>query len=219
MTLLDFARGPALYWSVLILIGGLVWRLSGVLFLPFQRNLATPRGGGIEPVYGAISTIFSRMLPHREFWHRTAVGGMLGYAFHIGLLVIVVGGAAHVAVIKSATGLSWTPLPKGIIALVSGMTFTVLIIVLIRRLMHPVLRLLSNFDDYASLVLTIFPVLTGILLAGETFGSFGLLLAIHILSVTALMIWLPFGKLAHTVFVFFGRGALGANFARKGAAK
>jgi nitrate reductase gamma subunit len=219
MTLLDIARGPALYWSVLILIGGLVWRLSGLLFLPFRRNFAAPRGGGMAPVYGAISTIFSRMLPHPALWNRIAVGGMLGYAFHIGLLVIVVGGAAHIAVIKSATGLSWTPLPKGIIALVSGITLTVLIIVLIRRFMHPVLRLLSNFDDYVSLVLTILPVLTGILLAGETFGNFGLLLAIHILSVTALMIWLPFGKLAHTIFVFFGRAALGANFARKGAAK
>ncbi|MGO9544887.1 MAG: hypothetical protein ACLPPF_08845 [Rhodomicrobium sp.] len=142
---------------------------------------------------------------------------MLGYAFHIGLFVILTGGAPHILLIKAATGLSWPPLPKGIVALVSGVTLSVLVIVFIRRLMHPVLRLLSNFDDYLSLVLTFIPVLTGILLAGETFGSYEFLLAIHILSVEAVMIWLPFGKLAHTVLVFFSRGALGASFARKGA--
>ena len=217
MTLLDFARGPALYWSVLIMVAGLVWRLSGVLFLPSQRNLAPPRGGGIGPVHGAITTIFSRMLPHRAFWQRIAATALLGYVFHVGLLIILVGTAAHIMLIKAATGLYWTPLPKGVVTLVSALTLTTLIVIFVRRLFHPVLRLLSNFDDYFSLLLTFLPVLTGMLLAEETFGNYQRLLAEHILSVEALMIWLPFGKLAHAVFVFFGRGALGVKFARKGA--
>jgi hypothetical protein len=32
------------------------------------------------------------------------------------------------------------------------------------------------------------------------------------------MIWLPFGKLMHMLLVFAGRGAMGIDFARKGAA-
>ena len=60
--------------------------------------------------------------------------------------------------------------------------------------------------------------LTGILLAGETIGGYGTLLALHILSVELMMVWLPFGKLMHGALVFAGRWGMGMNFARKGAA-
>ena len=80
------------------------------------------------------------------------------------------------------------------------------------------LRLLSRVDDYLSWLLVFLPVLTGILLSGETVASYGTLLALHILSVELLMVWLPFGKLMHVALVFAGRGVMGFNFARKGAA-
>ena len=34
MTLLEFARGPAAQASTLILIAGIIWRLTGILLLP-----------------------------------------------------------------------------------------------------------------------------------------------------------------------------------------
>jgi hypothetical protein len=56
------------------------------------------------------------------------------------------------------------------------------------------------------------------LLSGETVGGYGNLLALHILSVELMVIWLPFGKLMHAGLVFAGRGLMGMNFSRKGAA-
>jgi nitrate reductase gamma subunit len=93
-----------------------------------------------------------------------------------------------------------------------------MIALLIRRLNHPVLRLLSTADDYLSWLLVFLPVLTGILLSGETIGGYATLLALHIISVELMMIWLPFGKLMHAGLVFAGRGLMGMNFSRKGAA-
>jgi len=89
---------------------------------------------------------------------------------------------------------------------------------LIRRVTHPVMRLLSTADDYLSWLLVFLPVSTGILLSGETIASYETLLTLHILSVELMMIWLPFGKLMHAGLVFASRAAMGANFARKGAA-
>jgi len=43
-------------------------------------------------------------------------------------------------------------------------------------------------------------------------------LAIHLLSVELLLLWLPFGKLAHAFLVFISRGITGAAASRKGAA-
>jgi nitrate reductase gamma subunit len=218
MTLLDFARGPGLYWSVLIMITGIIWRIAGVLLLPRKRNLAAPRHGVLRQAYGAAATIVMRSVPRESFWKRTAAGSMLAYTFHIGFLIILLGGAPHILLWQSAFGLGWPPLPKGIVAIASGLTLSALVIAYVRRLLHPVLRLLSNFDDYFSLILCILPILSGILLAEETIFSYGTLLIVHILSVEALMIWLPFGKLAHFGFVFLGRGAQGIKFTRKGAA-
>jgi nitrate reductase gamma subunit len=143
---------------------------------------------------------------------------VLSATFHIGLGVIIFGGAPHILVIRQFTGLSWPSLPKGVIVIVSGVTLASMIALLLRRLNHPVLRLLSTADDYLSWLLVFLPVLTGMLLSGETVGGYGNLLALHILSVELMVIWLPFGKLMHAGLVFAGRGLMGMNFSRKGAA-
>ena len=218
MTLLDFARGPGLQGAWLILIAGTVWRITGVLLLRQRPHLAAPRTGLTGQVRGAISTIFTRFIPRRTFWPRIAVSVVLSTIFHLGLFVIIFGGAPHILLIHQFTGLTWPDLPKGLVVIVSGLTLASMIALLLRRMFHPVMRLLSTADDYISWLAVFLPVLTGILLSGETIASYQTLLALHILSVELMMVWFPFGKLMHAKLVFCGRAAMGINFARKGAA-
>jgi len=218
MTLLDFARGPAFQASVLILIAGSAWRVVAMVLLRRKPQFAAPRHGLPARVGGGAATILSRFAPRRAFWPRIAVSVVLSATFHIGLAIIIFGGAPHILLIRQLTGLTWPSLPKGVIVIVSGVTLASMIALLIRRLNHPVLRLLSTADDYLSWLLVFLPVLTGILLSGETIGGYATLLALHILSVELMMIWLPFGKLMHAGLVFAGRGLMGMNFSRKGAA-
>ena len=218
MTLLEFARGPAWQASILILIAGLAWRLVGIFLLRTRPDFAAPRHGALARIGGGARTIVTRFVPRRAFWPRIAVSVMLSAVFHFGLAIVIFGGGPHIQVIHQWTGLSWPGFPKGVIVLVSGITLASMIALLIRRMTNPVLRLLSTADDYLSWLLVFLPVLTGILLSGETIGGYGSLLTLHILSVEALMIWLPFGKLMHSVLVFAGRWTMGVTFARKGAA-
>jgi len=218
MTLLEFARGPAFQASVLILIAGVAWRLVAIILLRRRPQFAEPRHGLPARIGGGAATILSRFVPRRTFWPRIAVSVVLSATFHIGLAIIVFGGAPHILLIHQLTGLTWPSLPRGVISLVSGVTLACMIALLIRRLNHPVLRLLSTADDYLSWLLVFLPVLTGILLSGETIGGYATLLALHIISVELMMIWLPFGKLMHAGLVFAGRGLMGMNFSRKGAA-
>jgi nitrate reductase gamma subunit len=218
MTLLEFARGPAFQASVLILIAGVAWRLVAIILLRRRPQFAEPRHGLPARIGGGATTILSRFVPRRTFWPRIAVSVVLSATFHIGLAIIVFGGAPHILLIHQLTGLTWPSLPRGVISLVSGVTLASMIALLIRRLNHPVLRLLSTADDYLSWLLVFLPVLTGVLLSGETIGGYATLLALHIFSVELMMIWLPFGKLMHAGLVFAGRGLMGMNFSRKGAA-
>jgi nitrate reductase gamma subunit len=217
-TLLDFVRGPGMQAACLIMIVGIVWRLSGILLLRLRPQHATSRASLLARVGGGVAMAFTRSVPRRTFWQRIGVSMALSTVFHVGFLAILLGGAPHILVIHAISGLIWPNLPKGIVVLASGLTLAALLALLARRITHPVLRLLSTTDDYLSWFVVFLPVLTGILLSGETLGSYETLLALHILSIELLMIWLPFGKLMHGLLVFASRGAMGFNFARKGAA-
>jgi nitrate reductase gamma subunit len=217
-TLLDFARGPAMQAASLILIAGMVWRLSGILLLRLRPQHAASRASLLGRLGGGVAMVFTRSVPRRNFWPRIGVSVALSTVFHVGFVAILLGGAPHILVIHEMSGVIWPNLPKGVVVLVSGITLAALIGLLVRRIGHPVTRLLSTTDDYLSWAVVFLPVLTGILLSGETIGSYETLLALHILSVELLMVWLPFGKLMHGALVFASRGAMGFNFARKGAA-
>ncbi len=215
MDLLSFARGPALYWSLAILIFGMLWRLTGILLQKRKPDFSEPRSTATW--MGALKLIVIRSWPHKEFASRTAFTVTVSYLFHIGLAIIVFGFLPHIVFLKDVFGISWPSLPNSVIYFAGALTIGALIAVMVRRLVNPVLKLISNFDDYFSWFVTITPVFTGLLAAAHLGARYETLLAIHILSIELLFIWFPFGKLMHATLVFVSRGTTGALFARKGA--
>ena len=222
MNLLTFAEGPALVTSFSVMAIGLLWRLVAIFRHPAQRNLSEPRSTATTA--GAIRTVFTRMIPHKEFRSSTKLSSTNGYAYHIGLAVVVFGYLPHIDFLRRVAGIHWPALPNAVIYLAAGLTIISLLLALMFRLGDPVLQLLSTFDDYFSWFVTMFPVATGMVVLGAIGGRFpprdpsahGLAVAIHLLSVELLLVWLPFGKLAHAVLVFVSRSTMGADFARKG---
>ena len=142
---------------------------------------------------------------------------MLAYVMHLGLFAVVLLFVPHILFFESFLGFGWPGLPNsaiyvlGVAAVVSG------IALLVRRMTSPVLKMISNFDDYFSWLMTILPLVTGLIIPLRLGIRYETLLAIHILSVAALLIWLPFGKLGHTFLVFITRGTTGMSFERRGA--
>jgi nitrate reductase gamma subunit len=215
MDLLTFARGPVLQWSLVILVLGMLWRLAGILLLRRKPDYSEPRSTATWT--GALKLIVTRSWPRKEFAQRTAFGETIGYVFHIGLAVVVFAFVPHILFIRDLTGLSWPGLPNSAIYFTAALTLAALLAALVRRLTHPVLRLLSNFDDYFSWLVTVTPVATGLMAVAHLGARYETLLALHILSVELLFIWLPFGKLTHAALVFVSRGTTGAALSRKGA--
>jgi nitrate reductase gamma subunit len=223
MDLLDFARGPALWASLAILLAGTVWRVWGIFRLPAKVDWSEPRGTRL--VAGAWRAIVDRMIPKREFRKSATLATSNAYLYHAGLAVIVFGYLPHVYFIERLTGLSWPPLPAAIVYMAVAVTFVSLLIALMYRLTDPVLRLISSFDDYFSWFIVFLPLATGMAAINPPFPPSAapempldpVPVALHLLSVELLLIWLPFGKLAHSFLVFISRGMTGAAFARKGA--
>ena len=224
MSLIEFARGPALWFSLLVLITGSVWRVAGIYRLGTKPDLSEPRN--TRWLAGALHGILWRMIPRKEFRRDVNLGVINGYLYHIGLAAIAFGYSPHILFIKRLTGLAWPPLPEPLFYLAAGVSFVALVMVLLERLTDPVMRLLSGFDDYFSWFVVFLPLLTGMAaMSGwapqAPQGGAALYpgpLTIHLFSVELLFVWLPFGKLGHAFLVFFSRAITGAALERKGAA-
>lgn len=214
MSLLDFARGPGLQWSLIILVTGVLWRLTGALLLMAKKDLSAPRRS--SAVRDGLATIATRSLPEHQFEKKIRFQHYSGYAWHIALFVAVLFFAPHILFFESVLGFRWPNLPNSFILISAAIALAILIALLIRRTMDPVLRLISNADDYISIVVVIAPLVTGILSFAHFGARYETMLAIHFLSVEALFVWFPFGKLMHTALTFPSRFQAGTIFGRRG---
>ncbi len=215
MDLLEFARGPALEISIYILIAGALWRLLGIVLLKNKADLSEPRASG--GLRGALKVIWTRSFTAPVFKKATIYSKTLAYSLHIGLFITIFFFVPHIVFFKDIVGFGWPGLPNSAIFFVGVITVGMALALLVRRLTHPVLKLLSNFDDYFSWLVTILPVITGLIIPIRFGVRYETLLAIHILSVALLLVWLPFSKLAHTFLIFVSRGTTGAILERRGA--
>lgn len=222
MNLLDFARGPGLTIALIIFALGIAWRLYGIFRLGKKPDFSTPRSTATTA--GAWRMIASKMWPQRAFQAASGGATFNGYLYHLGWFIAFLTFVPHIAFVERLTGISWPALPDAVMAVATAVAILGLVIALARRITDPVLRLLSNFDDYFTWVVTMLPLVTGMALIHGTYYGLETIpvtpyttpLALHLLSLELLLIWLPFGKLAHAFLVFFSRGATGAAFARKG---
>ena len=217
MDLLSLARGPALKVALVVFCLGVTWRIVGFTLLRVHRDLNKPRASIAKFLAGGLITVGSRSWPHQEFIGRTGAGEALGYSYHLGLFAVVLLFGPHIAFLGSLFGVTWPGLPSSLITVISVLTLTLFLAVLFRRVTNPVMRMLSNFDDYFSWFITMLVIVTGLAATAHIGAPYQTLLALHILSVDVLLLWVPFGKLMHAFYIFPSRAINGAILARKGA--
>ncbi len=216
MTLLDFARGPALEFALAVFVAGVLWRLASLLLLPWARDKSVARADAPSALVEGARGFVRHLWPPKDYIRTTLFNTVNGYVFHIGLAVIVFGLAQHIVFLQGLFGVTWPNIPSGVISVVAVITLASLIAALVRRLTSPVLRLISTFNDYFSWLVTFLPVITGLWAVSHLWLAYETLLAIHILSVALLLIWFPFGKLMHAFLVFITRSETGILYGRRG---
>ena len=218
MDLLSFARGPALRVAIGVFFVGVVWRIMAIMLLRIRREHSRPRSSLLRYVSVGLFVTASRSWPHPQFIKRTGAGEALGYSYHMGLFVVVLLFGPHVVFLCGLLGIhAWPVLPSSVITGVAVVTATLFVGVLYRRVTTPVMRMLSNFDDYFTWFITMLVIATGLATSAHLGARYETLLAIHVLSVDALLVWFQFGKLMHAFYIMPSRALNGAILARKGA--
>jgi len=217
MELLEFARGPALQFSITIFVLGITFRVFS-LFLMWRTRDSSAGSRREKPiVVAAIREIIRRLWPQAAYKQRTMFALINGYVFHFGLAIIVFFLAPHILFFKDLFGFSWPSLPNNVIYAVAVLTVGSMIAALVMRFANPAQKIISTFDDWFSWLVTFLPVITGLVATSHLGARYETLLGLHILSISLLLIWLPFGKLMHFFLVFVTRSQTGAHLSHRGA--
>ncbi len=214
MTLLDFARGPGLQWSLTIMIVGLCWRVVGVFLGRWRKDLSRPRSDAL--VQGGLRAIITRSAPAPELEKNIHLQHLTGYIWHIGFFMTVLLYQPHIVFFKSILGFGWPGLPSHLVVIPAAITLAIVIMLTIRRMIHPVMRMITTSDDYISLIVIILALVTGLMAYAHMGLRYETMLALHFISVELLFIWTPFSKLAHSIFWLLSRYRIGTYFERKG---
>ena len=191
MDWIAFARGPALHWALAIMVFGLCWRLAAFIFSPPEHDLYWAR---------------------KQFWLGRGHWQIESYVMHVGLLIVLFGFAPHILLVSDLTGITWPGLPIGLVWFAGSVTVIAMVAVLLHR---PPDEARSTWraqaDEYFTWTVVLMPLVTGMLAFPHLGGAaltrpYAALLTAHLLSVEFLMIWLPFGRLAHLVLMPVLRG-------------
>jgi nitrate reductase gamma subunit len=211
----DFLTGPALWFTFIFFIGGLLVRIA----LLFRLSLKKDRVVYNHFSFGwGLRSIVQWLIPWASASMRQQpVFAMVAFLFHLALLTVPLFLGAHILLWEEAFGVSLWSLPD---ALADGLTLVLIaaaVFLFVRRRIRPEVRILTSPWDYALLIMTTLPFLTGFL-AYHQWGPYEFLLVLHILLSQILLILIPTTKLGHMILFFFTRAFIGFEMGgRRGA--
>jgi len=215
MEFLLWVKGPAFEIALFVFVAGILIRLVEILALGRKKELSEARSSEVQ---GGVRFMIKHLTPDQELLKRAPFRVLTGYIWHICWLISFLLFVPHIEVINSFIGISWPGLPNQLIDAATIIAMVGLIVMLVYRMNHPVLRFISSKEDYLVWLVTFLPLLTGFFAFHHSFEPYALILGLHILSVELLLVLFPFTKLMHAITVFMARWYNGSMNGRKESA-
>lgn len=217
--ILRFLRGPFFHLSLLIFVAGLVYRLVRVLLLGWSRDRVKNRGSkalGVARAY--LKGIL--ILPFIPWVKRTFSPNVLTYVagglFHLSLFAVIIFGTPHMLVWKSLLGGGWPTVPSPIVDWLAAIGILSLLLLLLNRIVHPVLRLITGAQIWLNWVFVFLPMVTGYMMTHHLVFRYQVLFSLHMLAVDVMLIWIPLSQIPHFLFYFFSKTIHGAQAGKRG---
>jgi hypothetical protein len=189
--------------ALLLCLIGLAYHFIRLVKLGAPRDFSRPRG---EPASAIAYSFLGAMSPGKKesaYLHLpTYAAGLL---YHAGTFASII---LFFPLFLNARLEGWL---QGIMVGILMLSAFSGVGILIKRFAVRKLRFLSNLDDYVSNVLvTLFQFLTLAMLVREAIAP------LYFLCVSLLLLYLPLGKLKHSLYFFAARYHLGLFYGRRG---
>jgi nitrate reductase gamma subunit len=200
-TWIEFGRGPLFRLAFALMVLGLLriffLTLAGMAE-SYRRNMDR-----IVPWGEVARQTAAWLLPAGRFWRRRPVYGAISLIFHVGLLIVPLFLAAHVLLWKQSVGFAWPAIPLAVANWLTLLVIAAGLGLLGGRVFYRGARKLSRPQDFVWPLLLVIPFATGYVCANTAVrpSTYQVTMFLHVYSADAIMLMIPFTKLAHCVLV------------------
>ena len=211
-----FLTGPMFYISLAVLVIGLLVRvvryIRGLDWKLDRVAYRAHRGAGFR---GAVRSIFKWLVPFgTRSWRTQPLMTLVFFVFHIGVVAVPLFLLAHNLFLEEKLGFSFFTLNPLAADILSWGVVAAAVLLVLRRIALPEVRILSTFQDYLILAATAAPFVTGLICRYEPV-HYDFWLLVHIAAGELLLILIPFTKLCHVALWFCSRAQIGMDFGIK----
>ncbi|MCG6918078.1 MAG: respiratory nitrate reductase subunit gamma, partial [Deltaproteobacteria bacterium] len=156
------------------------------------------------------------IVPLNETAKKNPITTLVGFIFHICLLVTPLFLLAHGVLWYESWEISWWFLPETVADYMTLITIGCCIFLALRRIVLPYVRVVTTAADYLLLAVTLAPFVTGYL-AYHQYFDYNTVLLLHMFFGELMLVVIPFTKLSHFLLFFFSRAVTGMEFGRRKA--
>jgi nitrate reductase gamma subunit len=209
-----FVTGPLVWIAFAVLILGSLWQI--VSLYKMSKRTDKVFYDHYNPGAAAAS-VWAWLMPFGSRSWREHPGLTAGtFAFHVCLIAAPIFALGHAVTLEFNFGLKWPSLADGIVDKMTLVFLGAALFLLVRRMVVPQVKIVTEPKDYLVWAVTVLPFLTGYLSYHKMLLDPDTMLLLHALSGCLMLILIPFTKLAHVFLFFMTRAFIGSEFARRG---
>jgi nitrate reductase gamma subunit len=199
---LEWAMGPLFWTALTFMIFGLLRHLGLTVWEGAQ---AYRRAGDKDIPLGKVTGATLKWLIPLDRLGNRWLFSLTTLLFHLGVILVPLFLAGHIALWREGVGLSWPAIPNGLATLLTWVVILSALAVVIQRVAARDSRTLSRFQDYALPLFIAVPFLSGFLVMHPAWNPFERdpTLLVHVLSADLLIFLVPLTKLSHMILMPF----------------
>lgn len=204
----ELVRGPLVWIAFVGFAGGIVYQIVRMARLARRDRVVYATydaRNGARSLLHWIVPFASRNTRMRPLYT------IVSYAFHISVVVTPIFLMGHAVLWQESWGVSWWSLPASV---ADAMTLVVIfgcLFFIVRRMVLPQVRNVTDASDYLLAVVVLAPFLTGFAAHRQWLGARTMLTA-HIIAGTVFLLVIPWTRLVHMVWFAFTRAYMGSEF-------
>ncbi len=208
--------GPVFYLSLGVCIIGMIVRFYQYFNgLSWQLDRVAYKEYPAMGFRGAVRSIYKWLIPYGTYgWRSQPVMAAAFFGFHIGAVIVPLFLIGHNVFLREKLGFSLFTISTPVADVLTWIAVISICLLIIRRLVLPEVRILTDRKDWGILLISIAPFITG-MLARYHVGDYGFWITAHILSGEIVLLAIPFTKLSHVFLFFASRAQLGMDFGIK----
>lgn len=205
----NLLTGPLAWIAFIIFFIGIIYRLIR-LFTSINRSERFIYS--YMSIKYSLRSILHWIVPFATVnWRRHPFVTLFTFSFHICLVITPVFLLSHVILLDEAFDISWWTLPDSLSTIMTVVAIAGIAFFLIRRLVRPEVRFVTDASDYILLAIVAAPFVTGIVAYHQWF-AYRFFFMMHIFSGEVMLVAIPFTRLSHMILSPFTRAYMGSEF-------